>query len=388
MTSPAAIIGGVAYVSGGLAAVGCLYVLAASLFALRFRRLEQGGKGSETWPAVTVMVPLCGDEPGLSERLRRLRRQAYPGPVEVVCGVRDATDPAVAAARSVAAEEAGWPLDLHIDPRLYGRNLKISNLINTLEHARHDVLVMVDSDMELPPDYLARIIDELEKPGVGAVTCLYHGVARGGLAARLSAMGINLHFLPNAVFGLRMRMTHPCFGATIALSRDQLERIGGLRAFADQLWDDYAIGRAVRTTGKQVAVGAAVPAHICTETSLRRLFAGQLRAARTIRGIDPAGHVGAVITHPLPFALFALCLTGAWWAAALTGAALACRIVLGTCVSRRFGAPRPPLALVPLRDLLSFAIYVASFFGATVEWRGQRYRVGDNGTLISTANRG
>jgi ceramide glucosyltransferase len=254
-----------------------------------------------------------------------------------------------------------------------------------LAHARHDTIVMVDSDMEVAPDHLMKVVAKLSVRGTGAVTCLYQGVGEGGLPATLAAMGINLHFLPNVVVGLTTGMAAPCFGATIAITREELKRIGGLKAFADHLWDDYAIGQAVRARGLKVAVCAFAPKHVCTETSIRSLFANQLRAARTIRGIDPAGHAGAVLTHPFPLALISVIATNAWWTWSLLVAAYSCRLVVARCVERRFGVPRTSYALVPVRDLLSFAIYIASYWSDTVEWRGETYRVDADGGLTPTA---
>ncbi len=375
---------------GVIAGVGCLYLMVGGILVLRFRR------GSRSGPAplpgdprpVTVLVPLCGDEDGLTERLMRLRNQDYPAPVQVICGFRDRHDGALAHAAAAASQPARWPLDQCVDPRLHGRNNKVSNLINMMELARHDLLVMIDSDMRVEPDYLSRVAAELRESRGGAVTCLYQGVAPDRLPAQLAAAGLNLHFLPSVVVGLAIGWARPCFGATIALTRETLAQIGGLETFADRLWDDYAIGWAVRARGRQVGICDFAPAHVCMERSLEELFAGQLRAARTVRGIDPVGHAGAIVTHPLPFAILAVIMAGGWWAWSLLAAALLLRYFVARCVERRFGAPVPSLLLLPVRDLLSFLVYVASYFGAAVEWRGERFRVDADGKLGPTTNRG
>lgn len=373
-----------AVICGVFAGSGCVYLLVSGVLVLRFRR-DPDGPPAEA-PPVTVLVPLCGEETGLVERLVRLRNQDYPAPVQIICGVRDATDPALDCARRAAAEEGRWPIEYGSDPRQHGRNRKISNLINMMRYARHDTIVMVDSDMEVASDHLSRVVPRLARPGVGAVTCLYQGVGQGGMPARLAAMGINLHFLPNVVVGLATGMAAPCFGATIAITRGNLERIGGLEAFVDQLWDDYAIGEAVRARGLEVSVCSFAPVHVCTEPSFRSLFANQLRVARTIRGIDPSGHAGAVLTHPFALALLSVLAAGAWWTWLLLGVAYSCRLIVARCVERRFGVARVSYTLVPARDLLSFAIYLASYGSARVEWRGETYRVDTDGSLTPTAN--
>jgi ceramide glucosyltransferase len=306
--------------------------------------------------------------------------------VQILCGTQDPHDPAIAVVKEIAGEFPDRMIDLHVLPRVNGSNLKISNVVNMVERASHDVLILVDSDIEVAPDYTCRIIAELQRPDVGAVTCLYYGVARGGAWARLAAMGINLHFLPNVIFALAFNLARPCFGATIAVSRDTLRRIGGFGAFVEQLWDDYAIGEAVRALGLKVAVPPFALGHVCTEGSSRELLTNQLRHARTIRSIDPLGYAGSIITHPLPLALASWLCGGGSGALVLAAAALACRAVLYASIEHRFGQNANDYWLLPLHDLLSFAVYVASFCGATVVWRGQRYRIAPGGTIMPSSN--
>jgi len=271
-----------------------------------------------------------------------------------------------------------------IDPGLHGRNRKMSNLINALKHARHETLVMIDSDIEVGRDYLAHVVDELQEPGVGAVTCLYTGIAGRGLWARLTAKSTNVHFLPGVIVGLKAKLAEPCFGSTIALTRATLERIGGLQIFADQLWDDYAIGQAIRAAGLRVKVSSLTVGHVCPESTGRDYFTYQLRNARTIGGIDPIGYLGAVITYPFGLAVLAVLLGAGQPAVVLAGLALTSRAVLGGCVMRRFGV-RAHYWLLPLHDLAAFAVYLLSFFGGSVMWRGHRYQVRSDGTLLQAS---
>jgi hopanoid biosynthesis associated glycosyl transferase protein HpnI len=183
-------------------------------------------------------------------------------------------------------------LELIIDATLHGANRKVSNLINMTPPIRHDIVILADSDIRVAPDYLARVIAALQQPGVGAVTCLYHGVAVSGPWSRLGALFINAHFLPSVVLGLASGLAQPCFGSTIALKRSTLDAIGGFAAFADRLDDDYAIGAAVRERGNVVAIPPFTVAHLCNEASLTELWRHELRWARTIRNIAPLGHAG------------------------------------------------------------------------------------------------
>jgi ceramide glucosyltransferase len=210
---------------------------------------------------------------------------------------------------------------------------------------------------------------------------LYYGIGSESVWSRVSALAINAHFLPQAMTGLALKVTKPCFGATIALRRSTLERIGGFAAFADELADDYAIGAAVRAAGYEVATAPFLVGHHCFEASLRQLLRHQIRVARTIKNIDPIGYAGTVLTHPLPLALIGL-LSGSAAAFLVAAAALASRVTLCRCVERRFGLPRESLWLIGLQDVLAFTVYVASFFGATVYWRGAAYHVAADGTLV------
>lgn len=366
-------------------AAGCFYTALAAVLTLRFGRGAGAGEAAATNALpVTILVPLCGDEAGLENRLRALCKQDYPAPVQVLCGVREPADPAETVAEKLAAEMPEV-LSLHVDPRLHGRNLKISNLMNLLAHARHDTFVMIDSDIEVGPHYLARVVGALGEPGVGAVTCLYYGIASGRLWAMLAAMGINLQFLPGAIVALRFGLARPCFGATVAIRRETLDEIGGLARFADQLWDDYAIGEAVRAVRHRVAVPALALGHVCTDRSAGELFGRKQRIERTIGAIDPAGHAGAVVTHPFPLALLALLLGGGTAAIVLALVALAARYGLMATVVRGFPSSSNSWWLLPLCDIAAFVVYAMSFFGGTVVWRGRRYRVRSDGTLLQTS---
>jgi ceramide glucosyltransferase len=366
----------------GGASLGCLYLLLAAIAVLRFGR--DGTLRPNPAEAVTILKPLHGAEPGLWHRLWSFSNQAYAAPVQIVCGVRNATD---AAAGSVDMLATHVPdVALVVDARQRGTNPKVSNLANMLHRASHDVLVMADSDIEVGRDFLNRMVAELQRPGVGAVSCLYHGVASNGFWARQSALAINAHFLPNVVLAIQLGLAEPCFGAAIAIRRGMLRRIGGFEAFADSLADDYEIGAAVRATGAEIAIPPFSIGHACFERSLRALFAHDLRAARTIKSIDPIGYCGALLTHPFPLALIALA-AGDGKALWLAGLALGCRGVLCLSVEHAFTLSRQSYLHIPLRDVLSFAVYVWGLFGTAVNWRGAGYHVTWEGRLTADRER-
>jgi ceramide glucosyltransferase len=362
-----------------LAIIGCLFTVLAGLCVVRFPNPKL--RGVSEAPAVTVLKPLHGFEPGIGGLIAAFCRQNYPAPIQIVCGAQRPDSPAVTAVRGIEPDFPDVKIDVAIEPRSRGANRKVSNLINMLPWARHDTLVLSDSDIAVEPEYLRSLTSLLSGPQVGAVTCLYHGIGGAGLWARFSALAINAQFLPHAIVAVSLGLAKPCFGASIALRRSVLDRIGGFTALADVLADDHAIGVAVRSAGYEVVTAPFLVGHHCFEENFQQLFRHQMRVARTIKSIDPIAYAGTIVTHPWPFALLAL-LWGDPAAIMVAIAVLLARVTLCRCVEWRFGLPRQNYWLIPVHDLIAFAVYVTSFFGATVHWRGADYRVAANGSLI------
>jgi len=279
-----------------VAILGCLYALIAAGLLRRFAQKCSTPKSFTQ--AASVLKPLYDTEPELEANLASFCRQEYGGEFQLIFGLHEARDPAGLAVERLKTRFPERDIVLSVDPELHGANRKISNLINMLPHASHDFLVLSDSDIRVEASYLDNVISALEEPGVGLVSCLYCGVPAAGIWSRVAAEGINSQFLPNALVGLRLGFAEPCFGATIALRRETLARIGGFEAFADQLADDYAMGMSVRRLGLRVVIPHLVVSHVCYDRSIADLVRHELRAARTIRNIDPWGYAGLVVTNP------------------------------------------------------------------------------------------
>jgi ceramide glucosyltransferase len=373
----------VAGVAGVLAAVGALYLLAAVVAVRRFARRRAPPPTRR--PAVTILKPLHGEDPGLYENLRSFCRQAYPT-VQVVFGVRDAADPAIAVVRRLIADLPDADLALVVAASVHGTNLKISNLINMMPAARHDVLVIADSDMRVQPDYLDQVVGTLTQPGIGLATCLYRATPADDVWSRLGAQFINYGFLPSVLVGAWIRPWPGCFGATMALHRETLRQIGGLARFRDQLADDYGLGAAVRAAGFEVALARTVVEDVLAEPDLAALVRHELRWARTIRSIAPLDYAGSGVTYPVAFGLLTALLSGfsAAGMAVFLGI-LGWRLIAVRMIDKSLAPARPPrwseLALVPVRDLLSFGLLIASFCGKTVAWRGQEFHLASDGSL-------
>ena len=365
-------------------AIGCAYLAGAMLLTSRFSRRALAPPSTGT-PNITILKPLHGVEPELFENLASFCTQNYEGAVQIIFGVQDPRDEAIAVVERLRAQYADCRLDLVVDATMHGLNRKVSNLVNMWRYAEHDVVVLADSDMRVDLDYLSRLVFALEPRDVGAVTCLYHGLPASGFWSRLSALGINAQFLPNVIMGLGLNMAQPCFGSTIAFRRKALVEIGGFNRVADCLADDYAIGAALRARGYRILVSPVTVGHVCGDMSAPELWHHEVRWARTIRSLDPAGYAGSILTHAFPLAFIAAVGTGYFGPAMALGLGMAsfgCRLALLRQVERAFNLPPQSSWLVPLRDVLSFSVFVSSFFGQSAKWKGRQYHFVAGGTLV------
>lgn len=367
-----------------VAAMGVVYCcVAARVFRRFFARARAVAARTE---AVTLLKPLYGAEPRLAENLATFLDQRHHGPVQMICGVQRADDPAIAAVRALQAAHPDADIELVIDATVHGASGKLSNLINMDRRARHPVVVLSDSDIAVAPDYLAQLLAALDRPGTGAATAIYRGRGDTGIWSRLGAAGVSYQFMLGLVFGVSQGLAAPCMGSTIALRRETLDRIGGFARFADVLADDFAIGEAVRATGQRVDVPPIVVVHAFDETSLTALWRHELRWGATVRDVKFWAYVGAVIGLPFPVAL----LAALYWPAAglsLVPLALAARYLVVRSVDAALGTRVAPYWMAPAHDLLSFGIYVASFFVRSVDWRGATLKMHDQGRISAQAKR-
>jgi ceramide glucosyltransferase len=374
------LLSALALLCGMGAGFGIVYTLLAGALIRRF--FARTPSQPTSFPPVTIVKPLHGDEWTLLSNLSSFCQQDYPGPLQFLFGVHDSEDPALQTVEQLRLLHPEAHITVVADARLYGPNRKMSNILNMLPEAQHDVLVFADSDVSVGPSYLRNVIGELQKPGVGLVTCVYRGQPDPGFWPRLSAKATNYQFLPSVVTGLAFGMARPCFGQTIAMRRETLEKIGGFAQFVHHLAEDHAIGEAVRMIGEKVVIPPFTVSHACVETSVTKLIAHELRWSRTIRTITPVAHLGSSLMHPLAFALLATALSGgAAWAWPLVAAALLARLALKVQSDHALRQAHRDLWLLPLWDIVSFLIFVTSFFSTRVIWRGFSFRVDGDGLL-------
>jgi len=368
---------------GLLSLVAAGFTVAAAL-ALG-RRAQSSAARVHKRDGVTLLKPLHSDEPGLEDNLRSFFRQQYEGPIQILLGATSPKDSALHVVNALRRDFPHADIGVVVEAPRVGGNPKVANLINMVAHAKHGLMIVSDSDIRVASDYVSRIVAAIDNPGVGAVSCLYSGKALGNMWSRLAAMHIDCHFLPNARLGLALGLAQPCFGSTIAFRRQTLEEIGGFASLANVLADDYELGRAIRARGYRISIPASLTVeHVCGQKSAPALLRQELRWAKTNFVLAPIGHAGTIVTYPLPVALLALLLQGfTLMSGCVLVAALASRLLLIFRSGKQLGWHYDYIWLLPLRDALSFFVYVASFFARTVEWRGHRFETGSRGALAT-----
>ena len=367
----------IADVCGILALFGVVQSFFGWFAVLRYTRLSEAVPA--TRPGITVLRPMCGAEPMLEEALVSCFSQDYPD-YQIVFGIQDPNDPALAVLDRVRQRFPERDVAVVIDSTPHGQNRKVANLINMLPSAKHEILVISDSDIHVPGNYLDSLLGELQKPGCGMVCSLYAGLppANAGLFERLGALQITHSFLPGVMMS-RMMGRQDCLGSTVMMTKDTLARTGGFAALSDLLAEDNALGRKVRDLGLDIGLSYVVAAATVPEATLQDLWLHETRWTRTIRGLAPYALAASVLQYPLFWALMAVLLSGGggWALLTLVFCWLAKALAAGgveAALRPRLRAPLPPAPLwvYPLRDLLSVTEIVATYGIDNVVWRGHK----------------
>ncbi len=333
---------------------------------------------------VTILKPLKGCDRGLYENLASFCDQDYPR-FQILLSVASPDDPALPVAERLKKNFPERDIRIVISDECIGHNPKISNVSNAYPLAEHDLLLMSDSDIRVPPDFLRRSVAAFTDPRVGLVTAFYRSAGAAGVWSILESFSVNFNFLPQTLlakaFGMRFAM-----GAAILVRRQLFDRIGGFAALADHLADDFALGEAVEAAGSRIAFSDVVVESIPPEASgLFEMFRHQVRWQRTVRLCHPAGYCGSLLLHGFSLASLALLFFG-WNPRLAAGAVLllALKAAAGLAIQRLSGAmPRLlPVTWLPLSEWLGFAAWLSGFGPSAVLWRGQRYRVLPDGRLV------
>lgn len=376
-----AILGTVA--STGYFAI-CLYA-AARFLGERKAASGRARPTASSLPPVSILKPLKGTDPGMYESFRSHCLQDYPQ-YEIVFGVSDADDPAIAFVERLKTEFPQIPIRLVFCMKNLGANAKVSNLAQMIMEAKYEHLVVNDSDIRVEAGYLLSVAAPLLDPKIGLVTCLYRGMASASLGARLESLFISTDFSAGVLVARLLEGgIHFGLGSTLAFRRTDLAATGGFEGLADYLADDYEIGRRIAAQGLRVELCRTVVETFLPRYTLKQFLVHQLRWARTIRDSRPGGYAGLVATFGLPWALLALvCARGAGWAWVLLGVAIVMRYAVALIVGRTVLQDRQVtkwLALVPVRDFAAALMWLIGFWGHGVTWRGDSFRLRD-GKLV------
>jgi ceramide glucosyltransferase len=365
------------------------YLVLVVIASRRFRRERLSlASTSLEFPPVTLLKPVCGMEPGLEQHLTGFFEQNYPG-YEIVFGARHEDDPALELARRISARYPSVPVSIVTTGEPWRPNAKVCSLVKMYARASHDYLIISDSDVNVGPNYIADVVQPLLDPRNGMVTCLYRGLPTGGLWSKLEALGMSVEMTAGAIVANLLEGMKFALGPTMAIRRDALDAIGGFEPLADFCSDDYVLGRDVAESGRNVVMSHHVIDHVVINRKFACSMQHQIRWMKSTRCSRRAGHAGTALTFAMPFGLLGL-LGGAMthqWALGFTvfAAAYLNRVLLSLVAG--WGVVDDPRALrsaliYPLRDLMGFLFWCASYTGRTIVWREDHYRLEGCGRMV------
>jgi len=375
-----------------IAAIGIVsctvFLTFVAISALRFRRRCKAPQHDSGTPFVSLLKPLCGLEPRLEENLTSFFQQDYPN-FEIVFGTRDGSDPALNVVRTVQARFPHVPVKIAFSGQPDRPNAKVCSLIKMCKQADAEYLIISDSDAHVSPGYLREVVRPLLNPKVGLVTCIYRGVPTGGFWSRLEALGMSVEMTAGVLAADLLEGMKFALGPTMAIRRNVLDAIGGMEILADYCADDYVLGNRVHEAGYEVVLSQYVVDHIVLNYSFRSSMLHQVRWMKSTRFSRPKGHLGTIFTFAMPFGLLGLAsgfLAGhALLGVSLFVAAVVNRVLLSLLAG--WTVVRDPQSLkycwlYPVRDLLGFFLWCASFTSGQIVWREQVYRLETGGKML------
>jgi len=354
-----------------LVAGSLVYCVLTVVAAIRYRSVRPPPLLHHT--PISVLKPLAGIDDGLEENLRTFFEQRYSD-FEILFAVRNPTDPAIAVAERLRARYPGVPSQLIVTGEPPYPNAKVYSLDRMLAASRHDLLVMSDSDIRVTADMLAVIAAEFQDAKLGLATCPYRAVPGRSFWNTLEAIGLNTEFIGGVLVARMLDGMKFALGPTIAARRATLEGIGGFDAVKDFLAEDFVMGNLAAARGDRVILSSYVIEHHIGAQTLAANLRHRLRWNRSTRRSRPAGYVGQLFTNPLPLALLLWAVRPEWWP--IAGVTLLLRAAAALATAGY--VLRDPLTarlffLLPFQDTLSFAMWLAGFFGNTILWRGRKY---------------
>jgi ceramide glucosyltransferase len=359
-----------------VAAAPLAYYVTAILAAVRFFRRERARKLPSYTPPVSLLKPVRGVDFGSYENFSSFCRQDYPD-YEILFAVNDETDPAVPLIQRLAAEFPQRRIRLIVGAEQVGANRKVNKLVRLAREAQHEILALTDGDVRVHPNYLREVVAPFVDAKTGAVTSFYRAIAEKSLGAELEAIGASSDFFAGVLVAEWKEGMTFALGASIVTTKHWLGKIGGLAGIANMHSDDYELGHRIAKAGGQVLLSREGVWTMYPAQTARGFWEHQVRWARTVRLCRPLSYTGLIFTHGLPWALLAASIAPAKWiAAAYVLAYLVLRLLMAWTVGVwgvRDDLLRQKIWLVPLRDAIYFAVWVASFASKRITWGGQEF---------------
>ena len=372
---------------GALAALSCGLVF-WQFFAARKFPLHQKIAVPGFAPAVSILKPLKNCDDTTAASLASWFNQDYSGPVQILFGVADAADPVCEIVQGLLAKNPGRNARLVICAEPLGANAKVSTLIQLEKLAQHGLILISDADVRVPPDFLSNFVAPLADGQISLVNCFYRLANPSNLAMRWEAIAINADFWSQVLQSITLKPLDFALGAAILLRRDALHQIGNFTALANCLADDYQLGHRIAKQGHRVALCPMVVECWDRPMTWHGVWNHQLRWARTIRVCQPLPYFLSILSNatlwPLLWLAFTLMPANTLCAPLTAFAFLLARIILAKDLQRRFTPGRglvSPAWLVPVKDLLQFALWAGAFAGNRIEWRGRKMKLRRDGTL-------
>ena len=365
------------------------YYLLSIVAARKFFSRPDDRESDEKHP-VSIMIPLHGADFEAYENYARFCLLDYPE-FQIVFGVRNANDTSVPIVRKLMTDFPDRDIALVISDQTIGQNLKISNLQNMLARVKHEQIVIVDSDIRVERDYLRKVLAPLSDPRIGLVTCLYRAAKTSDFGAKLEAVGITGEFASGVLMAWMLEGVKFALGSTMATTRERLAAIGGFPVLADYLADDFMLGNLIASDGYEVKLSQYVVETAMSPIGFWGMMRHQIRWARSTRISRPLGYLGLILTYGTALALLLVAVDGgSIFSLVLLAITLVIRLSMAWLIGVKWlgdGLLRKYLWLVPVRDLLSFLIWCISWVGRRVEWRGRKYEVARDGTMIQVEER-
>lgn len=361
------------------------YSLVSLLCAVKYFKRNGHLTPPPSPPGVSILKPVKGMDADSYDNFASFCSQRYSGKVQLLFAAASPDDAVIPVIRQLIDDFTDHDITLVVNPALHGPNYKVSNLINAFPQAKHEIIIVCDSDISVEPEYLLSVVAHFADPQVGLVTSLYRTSDVHGIATALEAIGFTAEMIPNVLVARQLEGLTFALGASMAVRRDALLNIGGFEALAAYLADDYQLGNKIHRAGWRIALDPCFVESVIKAENLMTVLSRQLRWARTMRASRPGGYLASGITLPFPAALLATLLAPSP-SVGLAAVVLLYGVRLSVCTifSRSFvqdGLFPRWLWLLPLRDMLSFFTWALSFLGNRVDWRGSRFVLKPGGKI-------